>query len=77
MWRGLFKESILVLGWTLFFFTLAATVGIPGDRENETPAAAADEQFSEREESGMHRSPLRIYPFSEIEPVARVSDSQD
>ena len=41
MLRRLLKESLIVVGGTLFFLTLAATIGIPGDQEDSAPTAEA------------------------------------
>ena len=43
MMKGLFGEALIIATGTLFFFALAATVGIPSDEERAPPAVAAED----------------------------------
>ncbi len=43
MIKQLFAETLIIATGTLFFFALAATVGIPGDEKNTPRAIAAEE----------------------------------
>ncbi len=54
MARRLLKESLIVIGGTLFFLALAATVGIPGDEETPAPAAASEGKSRTSEQLGPH-----------------------
>ena len=41
--KQLFGETLIILAGTLFFFGLAATVGIPGNERKAATAVAAEE----------------------------------
>ena len=43
MMKQLFGEVLIIATGTLFFFALAATVGIPGDEERAPTAVAAED----------------------------------
>ena len=43
MIKQLFAETLIIAAGTLFFFVLAATVGIPGGKRNTPRAIAAEE----------------------------------
>ncbi len=43
MMKQLFGETLIIVAGTLFFFGLAATVGIPGNERKAATAVAAEE----------------------------------
>ena len=43
MMKQLFGETLIIAAGTLFFFGLAATVGIPGNEREAATAVAAEE----------------------------------
>ncbi len=43
MMKKLFGETLIIVAGTLFFFGLAATVGIPGNERKAATAVAAEE----------------------------------
>ncbi len=43
MTKQLFGETLIIVAGTLFFFGLAATVGIPGNERKAATAVAAEE----------------------------------
>ena len=58
MLRRLLKESLIVLGGTLFFLTLCATVGISLSTRKTAPIVAADEQVYSSEDLSVEQPPF-------------------
>lgn len=59
MMKQLFGETLIILAGTLFFFGLAATVGIPGNERKAATAVAAEEI------APLHGVPASL-PFGDI-----------
>ena len=66
MLRRLLKESLIILGGTLFFLVLCATAGISLSTRNTTPIVAAEEQEYDFEGQSIEEPPvwIRRYPHS-------------
>lgn len=64
--RRILKESVIVVGGTLFFLVLCATAGISLSTRNAAPIVAAEEQeyVSEGESTELLSVCIRQYPHT-------------
>jgi hypothetical protein len=62
--KRLLKETLIILGGTLFFLILCATVGISLNTRNTAPIVAAEEQKYDLGDQGFGQPPIwiRRYP---------------